>query len=103
MKKHALATLAMAVMVMLAFGSTESSADATASDARTIGYSAVYDRYPGASATVNTVDDLGNGEFHVSGRFTEEGRSGEQGFYIVMQFDPGEKSTASLVEFDTTQ
>ncbi len=103
MKNHVLATLAMAVMAMLAMGSTESNANATASDARTIGYSTVYARHPGASASIKTVDDLGNGKFHVAGRLTKKDSSSEQGFYIEMQFDPGEKDSARIIEFDTIQ
>lgn len=120
MKRHYLSALALLVMVIFAFGSvdtsdldtgggtappnaTDSNGDATTSDARTIGYSAVYDRYPGASASIKTVDDLGNGKFHVAGRFTKKGSSSEQGFYIVMQFDPGENDSARIIEFDIIQ
>ena len=105
MKRHYLSALALLVMVIFAFGSVDSgsNADATTSDARTIGYSSVYARYPGASASIKTVDDLGSGKFHVAGRFTKKGNSSEQGFYIVMQFDPGENDSARIIEFDIIQ
>ena len=103
MKKHLSAAFALAVMAILALGSVDPGGDATSSSARTLGYSAVEAKFPGADAKVNTVDDVGNGEFHVSGRFTEEGRSVERGFYIVMRFEPGENDTADITEFDITE